>query len=74
METYEFIIAIVAIVMAAGIIRQVIIARQKKYSSGPDKETLARLDKVEKLEKRVAVLEKIVTNKKASLAEEIDSL
>lgn len=74
METYEFIIAIIAIVMGAGIIRQAIIAKQRKHSTGPDKETLARLDKLERLEKRVAVLEKIVTDKKAKLADEIENL
>lgn len=74
MQSYEFIIAIVAIVMGAGVIRSAIVAKQKKYTAGPDKETLARLERLEKLEERVKVLEKIVTDKKTKLADEIDRL
>ncbi len=74
METFEFLIALVAIVVAGGIIRQGIIARGARHSAGLDKETLERLKKLEKLEKRVMVLEKIVTDKKTKLADEIDNL
>lgn len=74
METYEFIIALVSIAIAGGIIRQAIVARQAKHNASLDQEILARLEKVEKLEKRVKVLEKIVTDKKTKLADEIDNL
>ncbi|MCH7806894.1 MAG: hypothetical protein IH995_07105 [Proteobacteria bacterium] len=74
METYEFIIALVSIVVVGGIIRQAVLSKQAKHAASLDQETLARLESLEKLEGRVTVLEKIVTDKKTKLADEIDNL
>jgi mannose/fructose/N-acetylgalactosamine-specific phosphotransferase system component IID len=83
MQVFEFVIAIVAIVMAAGIINRWIQARQqsKEREDEPSLEdrlaelgVTAQLQKVDDLEARVRTLEKIATSKRGKLADEIDNL
>ncbi len=76
METLPFVVAIVAII--GGLFysayeqkMKLKIAEARGQSSGASKEAQAE---IEKLKERVAVLEKIVTDKNYSLKDEIDSL
>ena len=78
MDTYAFIIAIVAIVMGAGIIRSML-AKGKGGTKHLDariqelglEEKIAQLDD---LEERITVLERIATSKNSGLADKIDDL
>ncbi|MHA1544452.1 MAG: hypothetical protein ACTSU8_04905 [Alphaproteobacteria bacterium] len=74
MDIYTMVVAIVAIAMAAGVINHYLKTRHKKADPAEMKDIHHRLDRLEKIEKRVTVLEKIVTNKKVNLADEINSL
>ena len=69
-----FIIAIVLIVVFGGVVMQWIKNRFAQESKDLSEEVSRKLKKMDKLEQRVRVLEKIVTNKKVKLAEEIESL
>jgi hypothetical protein len=72
MSTWVGIVAIVAIVMCADTIQKVAKARaQKKLDDTESSELTARL---EALEERVRVLERIVTEDKRDLRREIDGL
>lgn len=80
MGVFEFVIAVVAI----GTIGQIIREKQKaKYrhqqdcvfcQNGNSEETEFKLNQLDKLEERIKILEKIVTDKGYNLAEEIDRL
>ncbi len=81
MQVFEFVIAIVAIVMAAKILNSWIHGRQKSQENEVTLEdrlaelgVTAQLQKVDQLEERVRTLEKIATSKGSNLADEIDSL
>lgn len=72
MSMWFGIVAIVAIVMCADTIQKVARARaQKKLSDTESDELVARIDA---LEERVRVLERIVTEDRHSLRREIDRL
>jgi len=70
--TFVFIICIVAIVMVADTVQKIIKARAVKKEENPElEETLAQIDK---LEERIRVLERIVTENKYDLRHEINKL
>jgi hypothetical protein len=69
MDTHQFIITIVAIVLVAGIIRRYIIHRAPRVREDPKWKT-----KVDALEERVRTLERIVTDKGYDLHREFDKL
>ncbi len=70
--TFVFIICIVAIVMGADIVQKIIKARTAKQDASPELEEA--LAQVEKLEERIRVLERIVTENKYDLRHEINKL
>ncbi|WP_321397491.1 hypothetical protein [Emcibacter sp.] len=89
MGPFEMVVLIVLIVMAAGILKNWL--RAKENGAKLDLGTLAHdlgldddyysknqikpyLDRIEGLEERIKVLERIVTDKSHNLAKEIDSL
>jgi phage shock protein B len=70
--TFIFIICIVTIVMVADTVQKIIKARTAKQDANPDlEEALAQVDK---LEERIRVLERIVTENKYDLRHEINKL
>ncbi len=70
--TFVFIICIVAIVMGADIVQKIIKARTAKQDANPELEEA--LAQVGKLEERIRVLERIVTENKYDLRHEINKL
>ncbi len=72
MDKLTFVIAIVAIVMGAGVIRQWLISQTKMQKKPSDLDQ--RLKKIEELEERVQVLEKIVTDKHYDLNQQFRDL
>lgn len=74
MDVYTMVVVIVTITMVAGVTNHWIKTRHKKAEPADMKDIRGRLDRLEKLEGRVTVLEKIVTDKKTKLADEIDNL
>ena len=72
MNTLFFVVCIVAIVMTADTIQKIYKVRaQKKTSDAVADEELAKLDQ---LEERIRVLERIVTENKYDLRSEINKL
>jgi phage shock protein B len=70
--TFVFIIVIVAIVMGAQTLQKIVTARTGKKDENPElEEALAQIDK---LEERIRVLERIVTENKYDLRHEINKL
>lgn len=71
-NVFTFVLLLVAIVMVAKIIQSYIERKQEKDASGENiEETLARIDV---LEERIRVLERIITENRYDLKREIDSL
>lgn len=71
-STLVFIIVIVAIVFTADTIQKYL--KVKKMNKDPDPELEEALLNIEKLEERIRVLERIVTENKFDLGREIDNL
>ena len=73
MNTFLFIICIVAIVVGADTIQKIYKVRTSKQEkdTAPDEEASAKLDQ---LEERIHVLERIVTESKHDLSREIKNL
>lgn len=71
-STLVFIIVIVAIVFTADTIQKYL--KVKKMNKDPDPELEEALLSIEKLEERIRVLERIVTENKFDLGREIDNL
>lgn len=72
MNTFFFIVCIVAIVMTADTVQKIYKVRsQKKANDVMADDELAKLDQ---LEERIRVLERIVTESKPDLRREINSL
>ena len=73
MNTFVFILCIVAIVMGADTIQKIYKVRASKQEKevGTDEEASAKLDQ---LEERIRVLERIVTESKHDLSREIKNL
>ena len=77
MGRYEFIIAIVAIVMFATVLKARYSAhRHSRRDAGPrdEAETLRLREEVKQLKDRLHVLERITTEKENSLSREIEEL
>jgi len=72
MNTMFWVVCIVAIVFAADTIQRYLKVKEKKKEQDPElEETLAH---IEKLEERIRVLERIVTENRFDLGREIDKL
>jgi hypothetical protein len=73
MNTFVFIICIVAIVVGADTIQKIYKVRsgKREKDTAPDEEASAKLDQ---LEERIRVLERIVTESKHDLGREIKNL
>lgn len=77
MDKYTMVVAIVAIVMAATVIKAFARRPAKKAETDDFVERATyeeAMGKIAKLEDRIKTLERIVTDRKASLAEEIERL
>lgn len=72
MSTLFYVVCIVAIVFTADTVQKYMKMKNKERESDPElEETLAH---IEKLEERIRVLERIVTENKFDLRKEIDRL
>jgi len=72
MNTLFYVFCIVAVVMVADTIQKYLKMKNQEKESDPElEETLAQ---IEKLEERIRVLERIVTEDKVDLRREIDRL
>jgi cell division protein FtsB len=72
MNTLFYVVCIVAIVFTADTIQKYLKVKNREKTSDPElEETLAQ---IEKLEERIRVLERIVTEQKVDLKREIDNL
>lgn len=72
MNTLFYIVCIVAIVFTADTIQKYLKVKNQKNESDPElEETLAQIDR---LEERIRVLERIVTESRFDLGREIDKL
>lgn len=67
-----FVLVLVSIVMCASVMREYI--KQRRREPGPNEELEDTLLKIELLEERIQVLERIITEKRFDLKSEIDSL
>ena len=72
MSNMFYVVLIVAIVFAAMSWERYLKSKNQKAETDPELEE--SLAKIEQLEERIRVLERIVTEKKYDLGEEIDSL
>lgn len=70
--TFVFIVVIVAIVMCARLCETWL--KQRKQKPAPDEELKETLARLEQLEERMQVLERIVTENRVDLKQQIDSL
>ncbi len=71
-NSYSFVLCIIAIVMVASVIKAYLKNRHQKLEVDPElEETLA---KIEVLEERIQVLERIITENRFDLKKEIDQL
>lgn len=72
MSTMFYVVCIVAVVFAADSYQKYLKMRHEKQQSDPElEESLAKIDR---LEERIRVLERIVTESKTDLGREIDNL
>lgn len=71
-STLFFVVCIVAIVMCANVIQTYL--KQRSKNAEVDTELEDTLAKIDVLEERIRVLERIVTEKQFDLKKEIDSL
>ncbi len=77
MGRYEMIVAIVAIVMFASVLRARYSSRRHQLESGnpaEQAETLRLRDEVKDLKERIKVLERITVEKENSLSKQIEEL
>jgi len=72
MGPFEMVVAIVAIVMIASIIKSRVRARAEKPADSAETEMLHA--ELARLKDRIAVLERLATDKSRRLADEIDEL
>ncbi len=72
MSTMFYVVCIVAVVFAADSYQKYLKMRHEKQKNDPElEESLAKIDR---LEERIRVLERIVTESKTDLGREIDNL
>lgn len=74
MNQFEMIVLIVAIVMFAGVMRSRYRAHDGNGQQVDDAETQQLRDEVRTLKERVAVLERIATDRSTALEQEIENL
>jgi hypothetical protein len=74
MNQYEFILGIIFIVMVASIIKTISKHNAKTPATRPDPEADRLRDEVKVLKDRIAVLERIATDKSVMLDREIEEL
>jgi hypothetical protein len=74
MNQYEFILGIILIVMVASIIKAMVKQNPKGLTLGADPEAGRLRDEVKVLKDRIAVLERIATDKSSRLEHEIEEL
>jgi hypothetical protein len=75
MSTLFYVVCIVAIVFTADTVQKYLkIKNVKGKAQDPDPELVETLAQIERLEERIRVLERIVTENKYDLGKEIDSL
>ncbi len=72
MSTMFYVVCIVAVVFAADSYQKYLKMKQEKSKNDP--EIAASLEKIEMLEERIRVLERIITENKHDLGREIDNL
>ena len=71
MSSYVFVLMIIAIACATGVLTEYIKSRSARDKATASDETLAHM---EALEERIRVLERIVTERRYDLRQEIDRL
>jgi len=69
---FTFVFLVVTVVMVAGVAKAWI--KQREQKSGTDEELADALDRIDRLEERIRVLERIVTENRYDLKQQIDSL
>lgn len=74
MNVFEFLFGTVLVIMVASVLISMIQARHKKRPAADDGETLRLREQVRSLADRVAVLERITTDKEITLEREIERL
>ena len=77
MNQYTMVVAIVAIVLFAGVMQHYLKLQARRPSEAEEaerEEVQRKLARVDELEERVRVLERIVVDRKERLREEIDAL
>ena len=77
MNQYTMVVAIVAIVLFAGVLQRYLKLQARRPSEEEEaerEEAQRKLARVDELEERVRVLERIVVDRKERLREEIDAL
>lgn len=74
MNTMFWVVCIVAIVFTADTVQRYLKLKGQKKTSEPDPELEETLAQIERLEERIRVLERIVTENKFDLGREIDRL
>ena len=73
MNVFEMVIVIVIIGCATGIIKEILKRRERSYSTSQEHLDDA-LDRIDDLEERVRVLERVVTDDRYELNRQIDDL
>ena len=77
MNQYTMVVAIVAIALFAGVVNRYLKLQARRPSEAEEaerQEAQRKLARVDELEERVRVLERIVVDRKERLREEIDAL
>ncbi len=73
-SAHMFVIALVAIVLLAGIVKEYLRHHRRDEDPNRDEEREATVARLEELEERVRVLERIVTDPREGLRREINRL
>ena len=74
MNPFEMVVVIVAIVMFASVMRARYAGKRREKAAADDPEILRSREEVRALKERIAVLERIATDKESSLEREIEQL
>ena len=74
MNVFSFVIALVTVVLCARLIQVYIETRNNRRQSAEDIDIEQTVARIEELEERVRVLERIITANRFDLEKEIDSL
>lgn len=74
MNPFEMVVLIVAIVMFAGVMRARFSGKRRGAAAADDPEALRSREEIRALKERIAVLERIATDKESSLEREIERL